>query len=120
MTDAYGPPVSMYQYRHVILLTARDVIAAIAAGNGRLLWYRGRGCLLAVRAAPHPGGLIGPCTNDITDFTHRPTATVVNPRSGATISSFSISNESWIDFTANSEYLLAAVEASPEAETYTW
>jgi hypothetical protein len=51
ITDPYGPPVSMYQYRHVILLTGRDQIAAIAARNGRLLWYKGRGCLLAVRGA---------------------------------------------------------------------
>jgi curved DNA-binding protein CbpA len=119
ISDAYGP-ASMYQYRNVILLTAEDQIAAIAARNGRLLWSKGRGCLLAVRGAPHPGGLIGPCTNDITDFTHHPTATVVNPRTGATISSFSISNEGWTEFTGNSQYVLAAVEASPQAETYTW
>jgi curved DNA-binding protein CbpA len=119
ITDGYGP-VSMYQYRHVILLTAENQVAAIAARNGRLLWYKGRGCLLAVRAAPHPGGLIGPCTNDIADFTQRPTVTVVNPQTGATISSFGLSNEGWTEFTANSEYVLAAIQATPEAESYTW
>lgn len=80
----------------------------------------GRGCLLAVRAAPHPGGLIGPCPNDVPRLAARATATVANPRSGATISSFSISDEGWTEFTANSQYLLAAVEASAQAETYTW
>jgi hypothetical protein len=110
----------MYQYRHVVLLTAEDQIAAIATRNGRLLWYEGLGCLLAVRGAPHPGGLIGPCTNDVTHLTDRPTLTVVNPRTGATISSFSISTEGWREFTANSQYVLAAVQASAQAETYTW
>jgi curved DNA-binding protein CbpA len=119
IADADGP-VTMYQYRQVILLTARDQIAAFAARSGRLLWDKGRGCLLAVRGAPHPGGLIGPCTNDFTNLTKRPTVTVVNPRTGATISSFGLSNEGWTEFTANSQYVLAAVEASPEAETYTW
>lgn len=58
----------------------------------------GPGCLLAVRAAPHPGALIAPCTNDVTDltnFTNRRTATVANLRTGVTISAFSISNEGW-------------------------
>jgi hypothetical protein len=77
--EAGGSPADR-QDSPAILLTARDQIAAFAARSGRLLWDKGRGCLLAVRGAPHPGGLIGPCTNDFTAFTKRPSVTVVNPR----------------------------------------
>ena len=91
-----------------VILTDTDEVLALARSNGKVLWQKTGGCALVARASPIPAVLLGSCASQGAQSS---AATVVNPASGTTISSYPVSvngcNEG-SEWTANTHLLLVA------------
>lgn len=90
---AYGPqePANLAEIAGVVIFSGNGVVFAFDKKTGKPLWQQAGQCLLADRASPRPQALLGPCPH--VSSTDTPSATVVNPETGAVARTLDIGSQ---------------------------
>lgn len=103
----------------VILSSGSGAVRAFDKKTGKLLWSKTGTCALAVRTAPRPEALLGPCTSPSGTSPDDGEASVVNAAngSGATTLETSPSADQW---SANSDELLGADTSDGTVQETRW
>jgi DnaJ domain len=108
----HAASVRLLRTSQALILTDAAEVVALARGNGRVLWQKTNACALVARDVPVPSVLLGSCTGLGAESA---VATVANPSSGATLSTYPVSVSGCVqgsEWTANTHRLLVACPAT--------